>query len=234
MKEEFLKEILSLKSEAQAKLNMRFYKTGKGEYSENDIFLGLVSAQNRALAKKYYKSMQLTELEELLQNKFHEIRMTALFMLVLKYKQGDFMLKKQIFDIYINNAPQINNWDLVDNSAPYIAGDFACNYGVTDVLRYLAKSGNLWAERISIVASLYMIKKRDFDYPLEICEYFLSHKHDLIHKAVGWMLREIGKADEKTLENFLDRYTLKMPRTTLRYAIERFPEEKRKHYLLLK
>ena len=234
MKEKFLKEILSLKNDTQAKLNMRFYKTGKGEYSENDVFLGLVSAQNRALAKKYYKSMQLAELEKLLQNKFHEIRMTALFMLVLKYKQGDSALKKQIFELYINNARQINNWDLVDNSAPYIAGDFACNSGTTDVLWQLAKSGNLWAERISVVASLYMIKKRDFDYPLKVCEYFLAHNHDLIHKAVGWMLREVGKADEKILENFLDRYTLKMPRTTLRYAIERFPEEKRKHYLLLK
>ncbi len=234
MKKEFLKEILNLKNPTQAKLNTRFYKTGKGEYSEHDIFLGLVSAQNRAIAKKYYKSLAPAELEELLHNKYHEIRMTTLFMLVLKYKHADFELKKEIFEIYINNYAYINNWDLVDNSAPYIAGDYVFNYGGLDVLQRLAKSGHLWAERISVVASLYFIKKQSFDYPLKVCEYFLPHNHDLIHKAVGWMLREVGKQDINVLEEFLEKFTLKMSRTTLRYAIERFDEDTRKHYLLMK
>lgn len=234
MKDDFLKEILGLKSIEQAKLNMRFFKTGEGGYSQNDVFLGLVSKLNRALAKKYYKFLTLSDFEELLQNKYHEIRMTTLFMMVLQYQKGDLEKKKNIFEIYINNYQQINNWDLVDNSAPHISGDYAFNNSCEDVLWNLARCGNLWAERISVVSSMYFIKKKSFDYPIEICEYFLSHKHDLIHKAVGWMLREIGKQDVSVLENFLKKNIQKMPRTTLRYAIERFEESKRKEYLLIK
>ena len=234
MKENFIKEILKLKNPEQAKLNMRFFKTNKGEYSENDIFLGLVSKQNRMFAKKYYKLLTLGDLEELLQNEYHEIRMTTLFMMVLQYQKGDLEKKKNIFEIYVNNYSRINNWDLVDNSAPYITGDYAYNYKKIDVLWDLAKSGNLWGERISVVASMYFIKKKSFDYPIEICEYFLFHKHDLIHKAVGWMLREIGKKDVRILEKIHKKNISKMPRTTLRYAIERFEESKRKEYLLQK
>lgn len=234
MKNEFLKEIVSYKDEERAAHCQRFFKTAKGQYGEGDVFMGIMSAQNRALAKKYYKNLSLSDLEDLLQNEYHEIRVCALLMAVLQYEKGDEIIRKKIFDFYLRNTDRINNWDLVDLTAPNIVGHYVYNYSDTDVLRELAKSGYLWSERISIVAALYFIRQKDFEYITSACEYFLSHRHDLIHKACGWMLREAGKKDVSVLETFLNKNTLKMPRTMLRYSIEKFPEEKRKKYLLMK
>lgn len=234
MKNEFLKEIANYKDDERAEHCQRFFKTAKGQYGEGDVFLGIMSAQNRALAKKYYKQLILFDLEDLLKNEYHEVRICSLLMAVLQYEKGDEIIRKKIFDFYIKNTDRINNWDLVDLTAPNIVGHYVYNYGDTDVLWKLAKSGHLWSERISIVAALYFIRQKNFEYITSVCEYFLSHRHDLIHKACGWMLREVGKRDVSVLDAFLDKNILKMPRTMLRYSIEKIPEEKRKKYLLMK
>lgn len=234
MKNKFLNEIIFCKDDKRAAHCQCFFKTAKGQYGEGDVFLGIMSAQNRSLAKKYYKNLSLFDLEELLQNEYHEVRACALLMAVLQYEKGDIDIRKRIFDFYISNTDRINNWDLVDLTAPNIVGHYVYNYGNTDILWTLAKSGHLWSERISIVAALYFIRQKNFEYITSVCEYFLSHRHDLIHKACGWMLREVGKRDVSVLEAFLDKNTLKMPRTMLRYSIEKFPEEQRKKYLLKK
>ncbi len=234
MKKDFLNAILSEKDDVKARNNMRFYKTGKGEYAEGDIFLGISYPQNRVLAKKYYKDVSLADLRNMLANKYHEVRACALLALVLQYQCGDERVKTEIYKFYLDNAERVNNWDLVDTSAPYISGDYAYNFAKSDDLRALAKSGHLWKERISIVSTLYFIKHDSLDLTFELCRDFLGHRHDLIRKASGWMLREAGKKDVKALEIFLDENISNMPRTTLRYAIERFPEHKRKEYLLKK
>ena len=234
MKKDFLNAILSEKDDVKARNNMRFYKTGKGEYAEGDIFLGISYPQNRVLAKKYYKDVSLADLRNMLASKYHEVRACTILAAVLKYAHGDTDEKKRIYDFYLKNSDKVNNWDLVDNSAPYIAGDYAFNYHCQNDLRMLAKSGHLWKERISIVSTLYFIKQGSLDLTFELCRDFLGHRHDLIRKASGWMLREAGKKDVKALERFLDENISNMPRTTLRYAIERFPEHKRKEYLLKK
>ncbi len=234
MKNEFLNAILSEKDDIKARGNMRFYKTGKGEYAEGDIFLGLTYPQNRRIAKMYYKTLLIADLEDLLSSKYHEVRACTILAAVLKYSQGGTDEKKKIYDFYLKNSGKVNNWDLVDNSAPYIAGDFAFNFQRQNDLRLLAGSGNLWSERISIVATLYFIKHNNLDLTFELCKHFLYHRHDLIQKASGWMLREAGKKDEARLEKFLTENISTIPRTTLRYAIERFPEEKRKKYLKLR
>ena len=234
MKKDFLNAILSEKDDVKARNNMRFYKTGKGEYAEGDIFLGLTYPQNRTIAKRYYETLSIADLEDLLSSKYHEVRACTILAAVLKYAHGDTDEKKRIYDFYLKNSDKVNNWDLVDNSAPYIAGDYAFNYHCQNDLRMLAKSGHLWKERISIVSTLYFIKHGSLDLTFELCRDFLGHRHDLIRKASGWMLREAGKKDVKALERFLDENISNMPRTTLRYAIERFPEHKRKEYLLKK
>lgn len=234
MKNDFLAEILSLKNDAKAKNSLRFYKTGKGEYAEGDIFLGISYPQNRVLARKYYKDISLSDIKKMLASKYHEVRACALLAICLQYKSGDDNVKSEIYRFYLDNAERVNNWDLVDTSAPYISGDYAYNFDKSDDLRKLSTSGHLWKERISIVSTLYYIKHGSLDLTFELCKYFLGHRHDLIQKASGWMLREAGKKDVKALEFFLDENISNMPRTTLRYAIEHFPEPKRKEYLLKK
>ncbi len=234
MKKFFLNEIFNQKDELKAKNNMRFYKTGKGQYAEGDIFLGLTYPQIRSIVKKYYKELCLEDIEDFLNNKYHEIRAGALLAAVLKYKNGSEKEKTDIYNLYIKNAEKINNWDLVDNSAPYIAGDYAFNFNRKEDLLSLARSGNLWQERISIVSTLYFIKQGELDLTFDLSKHFILHKHDLIQKASGWMLREAGKKDQNKLEEFLLQNISHLPRTTLRYAIERFSEEKRKIYLNMK
>ena len=234
MKKNLLHQIFKEKDELKAQNNMRFFKTGKGQYAEGDIFLGLNYPQIRALAKKYYKELSLVDVEDLLNSEYHEVRACALLVMVSKYKTGADTDKTDIYKLYIKNADKVNNWDLVDNSAPYILGDYAFNFDRKEDLFNLAKSGNLWKERISIVSSLYFIKHDELDLTFELSKYFISHKHDLIQKASGWMLREAGKKDQNKLELFLKENISCLPRTTLRYAIERFPEQKRKMYLNMK
>ena len=222
-------ELLLLGDSERANKLSSFFKTGKGEYGEGDVFLGISVPQQRKVAKKY-TDLSLDQLEKLLSSKFHEYRLTALIILVLKYGKADNSGKKEIFDFYLKNTEFINNWDLVDLSSPKIIGDFLINRE-RSVLFELVNSDNLWKRRIAVLATFSFIRNDDFVDALSISRLLISDVHDLIHKAVGWMLREIGKRDENTLRNFLNKYYKQMPRTMLRYSIEKLSEKERKHYL---
>jgi 3-methyladenine DNA glycosylase AlkD len=222
-------DLSKLKDSKKAKLLSGFFKTGKGQYGEGDNFLGIVVPKQRKVAKQY-NHLGLNELQELLSSKIHEHRLTALFILVHKYKKADNKEKKKIVDFYLKNTKNINNWDLVDLSAPNILGDYLLeNKG--DILYKLAKSKHLWEKRISVLATFAFIRENDFKDALKIAEILLKDKHDLIHKAVGWMLREVGKRDLKKEKGFLETHYKGMPRTMLRYAIEKFSDKERKHFL---
>ena len=224
-------ELKSHASAPQGKILSRFFKTGKGEYGEGDIFLGIKTQIKRQVAKKY-KDLKIKQVEKLLQSRFHDYRSTALVILTLKFQKSDDNLKKQIFNLYLKNTKYINNWDLVDVSAPKIIGDYLIDKPQKRKILYkLAKSNNLWEKRISILSTYAFIKNNQFNDTLKISRIVLRDEHDLIHKAVGWMLRELGKKDQKIEEKFLQKHYQTMPRTMLRYAIEKFPEKKRKFYL---
>ncbi|MFH1802682.1 MAG: DNA alkylation repair protein [archaeon] len=219
-------ELKSLASPEKAKLLQRYFKTGKGQYGEGDIFLGVTVPEIRAIAKKY-KDLPLEEIKSLLTSKIHEERLTALLLLVHLYQKNP---DKKFVDLYLSNTKYINNWDLVDLTSHKILGHYLENKP-RDILYNLAKSTSLWERRISIISTFYFIPKKDFKDALALAEILLHDKHDLMHKAVGWVLREIGKKDLPTLQIFLKKYYKTMPRTMLRYAIEKFPEEERKKYL---
>jgi len=225
-------EINKLRNPDKAKLYMRFFKTGKEGYGEGDVFLGLTVPQLRKIARKYYKEMAVDEIELLLKEKFHEYRFIALVLLMYKYKKGGEEVKEEIFQSYINNTKYINNWDLVDISIPNVVGNYLVHHPEKRRILYeFAESKNLWERRISIMATLAFIRENDFEDTLKLSEILLHDKHDLIHKAVGWMLREVGKRDQEIEEQFLNKHKYDMPRTMLRYAIEKFEEGKRQYYL---
>lgn len=227
-------ELRKLGSEEKAKSSSWFFKTGKGEYGEGDLFLGLTVPQQRVVAQKYI-GLPLSQIETLLQSKFHEDRFTALAILVLQYKKSSPGDKKKIFKFYLKNKERINNWDLVDCSVSYIVGEYVFENPLeVDLILKLAKSPSLWDRRIAIVSTMYSIHKQKFAETLQLCEILLNDREDLIHKACGWMLREVYKQDSKVAVDFLNRYSSKMPRTMLRYAIERMPEKQRKEYLQTK
>jgi len=219
-----------LKNSGKAKLLGRFFKCGPGEYGAGDKFLGITVPEQRKIVKKYYQIIEIKELEKLLQSEFHEARLTALLALVEKFGEADEKNKQQIYKTYLKNTKYINNWDLVDLSAPRIVGGYLLNKD-RKILYRLAKSKNLWEKRIAVLATFMFIREGDFADAIKIAKILLNDKHDLIHKAVGWMLREIGKRNLKAEEKFLQKHCQKMPRTMLRYAIEKFPERKRKKYL---
>jgi 3-methyladenine DNA glycosylase AlkD len=224
---ELKKEIIKSADASKAKILQGFFKTGQGEYGEGDIFLGITVPDQRKLAKKY-KELELNEIQELLNSKFHEHRLIALLILIEKYEKGN---KKQIVDFYLKNTKNINNWDIVDLSADKIIGDYLFDKDKSILLK-LAKSDNLWEKRIAILSTFNFVKKGEAEYTFKIAKILLNDKHDLIHKAVGWMLREVGKRiSEEVEEEFLKKYYKIMPRTMLRYAIERFSEKKRKNYM---
>jgi len=207
----------------------RFFKTAKGEYGEGDVFVGLRVPETRELAKEY-QALPFSEIIELLQSSIHEARLLALLIMVRTYTQGDDSLQERIFNLYLQNTRFINNWDLVDASAEHIVGSYL-RYRSRSPLHALAVSTLLWDRRISIMATFHYIKCGEFTETLRIAELLLRDPEDLIHKAVGWMLREIGKRDHLTEEEFLKAHYKTMPRTMLRYAIEKFPEKLRKQYL---
>jgi len=225
------KEIRGLANPEKAKLLQRFFKTGKGQYGEGDVFLGVMVPQTRGVAKKYANA-ELNDIRELLNSKFHEERLLGLIILNLKFKKAknDSFARRTMFEFYLKNTNRINNWDLVDLSAPNIVGEFLQTED-TVILKSLAKSQNIWERRISIVSTFPFIKKRNFGETLAISELLINDEHDLIHKAVGWALREVGKKNKNVLELFLQQRYKEMPRTMLRYAIEKFPEEERRRYL---
>ena len=223
------KEILEKSSKEKSKIYAKFFKTGKGEYGEGDIFLGLTVPEQRILARKY-TNLVLDDVKKLLESKYHEHRLMGLFILVYKYEKSNEKEKAGIKDFYLENKHKGNNWDLVDCIADKILGKHLIDKD-KKVLYELAKSESIWDRRIAIISTFEFIKNGKFEDTLKISKILLKDEHDLIHKAVGWMLREIGKRDLETLEKFLKRHYKKMPRTMLRYAIEKFPEIKRKKYL---
>ena len=229
MLDQIKKDLAKLEDPERAKNSQWFFKTGKGQYGEGDVFLGITVPQQRKVAKKYMH-LSLSDLQELLSSKIHEHRFTALVILISKYQKAEEPSKKEIFDFYLQNSENINNWDLVDLSAPKIVGKYLLDKE-RSILYKLAKSDSLWERRISILSTFTFIDNNDFEDALNISEILLNDEHDLIHKAVGWALREIGKRDQNLEERFLVKHYLHMPRTMLRYAIEKFDEKKRKKYL---
>lgn len=225
---EVRKEIRSKANPQKAEVLQGFFKTGKGEYGEGDIFLGFVVPESRKIAIKF-KTLSLTDIEVLLQSKIHEERLIALLILVLKFSKEE-KGQKDIYNFYLNSTKYINNWDLVDLSAEKIIGPYLLNKNKSALYK-LARSKNIWERRISILSTFHFIKNNSFDDTLKIADILIMDKHDLIQKAVGWMLREVGKRDLGVEEEFLKLNYKKMPRTMLRYSIEKFPENKRKAYL---
>lgn len=223
------KETRSFANPDKAKLLQRFFKTGKGEYAEGDLFLGIVVPIQRKISRKYLQ-ISFTELKELLASKYHEERLIALLILVERFRKAYENEKETIVKFYLDNRKGINNWDLVDLSAPKILGEYLIDKDRKILFRF-AKSNDLWEKRISALSTYAFIKNNDFEDALKIFKILLNDQHDLIHKAVGWMLRELGKMDLITEEKFLKEHYRTMPRTMLRYAIEKFPEKKRKAYL---
>jgi len=222
-------ELQNFKNKERAIISSRFFKTGKGQYGEGDVFLGITVPQQRAIAKKY-SQLSLNEIEKLLSDKIHEYRLIALIILVAKYKKSNEKEKKEIAEFYLNNAKSVNNWDLVDSSAHQILGNYLFEKDKT-ILYTFATSKNLWERRIAIISTYHFIQNNQYENVFKISEILLNDTHDLIHKAVGWMLREVGKRNQKEEEDFLMKHYKKMPRTMLRYAIEKFEEGKRKKYL---
>ena len=207
----------------------KYFKTGKGEYAEGDKFLGIRVPALRKIAKKH-RNISIDEASEFVKSQFHEERLFSLLMLVELFKKADDKDKKRIYTVYLSNTRFINNWDLVDVSAGHIVGAYLLTRDKKPIY-VLARSENIWERRISIMSTSYYINNNNFTDTLNIAEMLLGDEEDLIHKAVGWMLREIGKRDCELEERFLGKYYKSMPRTMLRYAIEKFPEEKRKGYL---
>ncbi len=210
----------------------RFFKTGKGEYGEGDKFLGITVPNIRLVAKRY-KDASMEVVERLLQSEWHECRMCALLILTERFKKAKEKERQHIFDFYLNHTPYINNWDLVDLSAPQIVGGYLTDKP-HDTLYTLAQSPTLWEQRIAIVSTLTFIRNNEFTDTIRLAEHFMAQQgkmHDLMQKATGWMLREMGKRDKSVLLNLLGMYAATMPRTMLRYAIEKFSEEERKRFM---
>jgi len=224
-----IRELEKLKNPAKAKIAQRFFKTGKGEYGEGDIFLGITVPLQRAVAKKY-RDLNLVDLQKLLSSKIHEQRLISLLILIYQYNKIGENKKKKIVDFYLKNTKNINNWDLVDLSCRDIIGHYFIDKD-RSLLYQLARSKNLWEKRIAIISTWWFIREKQLKDTLKIAEILLKDKHDLIHKAAGWMLREVGKKDQTVLEKFLNRYHKMMPRTMLRYAIEKLNKSKRENYL---
>lgn len=228
MLEDLRKDLKKLSNKKRAVLSQRYFKTGKGEYGEGDIFLGLSTPESQSIAIKY-KDLNFSELQALLNSKIHEERTIALSILVTRF-QKDVKLREQIYEFYIKNTRNINNWDLVDISSPKIVGGYL-NDKPKDILFEFVKSKSLWERRIALLATFYFIRNGDYSFSLKFSEMLLDDREDLIQKAMGWMLREVGKRDLEEEEKFLKKHYKEMGRTALRYAIEKFPEEKRLKYL---
>jgi 3-methyladenine DNA glycosylase AlkD len=222
------KDLEEKSSPSKAKLLSGFFKTGKGEYGEGDVFIGVKVPEQRIVAKKY-SNLPLSDVQKLLSSKIHEHRLTALLILIQKYKKNP-SERGKIVEFYLLNTKNINNWDLVDLSSHQILGEYLQDKDVS-VLYKLAKSDNIWERRIAIVSTAAFIARHKFEHTLKISEMLLKDEHDLMHKAAGWMLREVGKRNLEAELKFLDRNAPDMPRTMLRYAIERLGEAQRKKYL---
>jgi 3-methyladenine DNA glycosylase AlkD len=230
--------IKQIKKDIQQKANpekavilARFFKTGKGEYGEGDIFIGVTIPNIRTIAKKY-ANIPLNTIQQLLNNPVHELRVTGVIILVNKFKKATEAEREKIYNFYIKNFKNINNWDLVDLSCHHIVGEFLLDKQEKRKILYeWAKSNDLWTKRIAVISTFDFIRNKQFDECLHIAELLLNDKHDLIHKAVGWMLRETGKRNQEVEEKFLRKHYKKMPRTMLRYSIEKFDKNKKAFYM---
>ncbi|HTM68127.1 MAG TPA: DNA alkylation repair protein [Candidatus Binatia bacterium] len=216
---------------AKARLLAGFFKTGKGQYGEGDVFLGIMVPLTRKIALRF-ADLPFADIDRLLHSKFHEERLAAFLILVERYRRGDAKTKRDVYAFYLEHADYANNWDLVDLSAPKIAGAWLLEHPSLRTLAMYARSKNLWRRRIAIVATFAFIGAGDFGPSFAVADMLLHDGHDLIHKATGWMLREVGKRDKAALVRWLRPRYRRMPRTMLRYAIERFPEAERKRYLV--
>lgn len=232
MLNDILNKLNALSDPDKAAKSLRYFKTDKGEYGEGDIFIGLSAPQLRALSKEH-QTLPVLDCFKLLKNKIHEARMLALFILVLKFKKADPDQQTDIFQQYLQHSQFINNWDLVDCSAPHISGPYLL-HREKQILYKLATSDLLWDRRIAMLSCFSFIRDHQFEDALKLSKLLLNDKEDLIHKAVGWMLREIGKRDGEVERAFLDAHANTMPRVMLRYAIEKFNQAERQHYLSLK
>ena len=226
------KSLRSYANPEKAKILQRFFKTGKGEYAEGDRFIGVVVPNIRKVAKQF-EDLDLSKVLTLLSSPIHEERLLALLILVRQYERGAAATQEQIVKAYLANLEYVNNWDLVDSSAQYILGAdlFKKSKPHRAILYRLVSSARLWDRRVAMISTFYFIKHRDFTDTLKLARRLLKDPEDLMHKAVGWMLREVGKQDQRVLEEFLTIHAHQMPRTMLRYAIERFPKRKRQVYL---
>ncbi|MDP9957389.1 3-methyladenine DNA glycosylase AlkD [Epilithonimonas hungarica] len=223
-------EILSIPEKAE--FFPKFFKTGKGEYGEGDLFIGVSVPDQRSVAKEFYNKISLDELSTLLSSKIHEHRLTALLILVYKFeKTKDKIQQKEIIDFYLNHTKHINNWDLVDTSCYKILGRYCFEDQDSKILEKLSNSKNMWEMRMAIVGTMHHIKKGQFELTKTFVLKNLKHSHDLMHKANGWLLREMGKMNETELLDFLNLHYKEMPRTCLRYAIEKLDGELRQDYL---
>ncbi len=231
MTEKWQNELRKASRPDKIKILSSFFKTGKGEYGEGDIFIGITVPDNRAIAKKY-SAQPFDVIERMLTDEIHEFRLSGFLALVERFKKTKSTeARREIVNFYVSHGTNANNWDLVDLSAPYILGAFHLEHPDNTLLDNLSYSDNLWLQRIAIVSTLMQIRGNRFDDTLRLAKRYLTHPHPLIHKATGWMLRETGKRDESILLGFLDEFAQTMPRTALRYAIEKLPDEMRRHYM---
>lgn len=226
-------ECLSLRNDEKKKILQSFFKTGKGEYGEGDVFFGITVPQSKKIAQTHIDLDEI-HIEKLLNSKIHEERIIGVHILKLQYeraiKKEDKLLQKKTYELYYSLKERVNNWDLVDSSAPYISGHFYYYYS-RNHLKTLSKSRSLWDRRIAVVSMFYFIRQLDLKFSLEVITKHLGDSEDLMHKACGWMLREVGKRDKKILVNYLENNYSKMARTTLRYAIEKFSKTERSYFL---
>ncbi|MDO8499890.1 MAG: DNA alkylation repair protein [bacterium] len=227
---QIISDLQKLANPAKAKILAGFFKTAPGQYGYGDKFLGVVTPEQRMIAKKYFSVVNFRDIENLLKSPYHEHRLTALFLLTYRFAKADKIERSKIFHLYLTNTDRINNWDLVDVSAPHIVGAWLVDNN-RRVLYQLAKSKHLWKKRIAIISTLYFIRRNQYTDTLRIAQILLNDEHDLIHKAVGWMLREVGKKNPIILEKFLKKYHNTMPRTMLRYSIEKLAPAKKKFYM---
>lgn len=224
-----LNELLSMANQEKALFLQRFFKTGPGQYAEGDVFLGLIVPLTRSIAKANIQT-PLAELQVLMDSEYHEARLCALLIIVEQFKKASLAEREVLYEFYLKNARRINNWDLVDVTCPHVIGAYLLDKDRSRLYE-LAASDNLWEQRIAMVSTVTFIRHREYTDTLALAEQLITHTHDLMHKAVGWMLREVGKKDRDTLTDFLEAYATRLPRTSLRYAIEHYPEEQRQYFL---
>ncbi|WP_080902785.1 DNA alkylation repair protein [Parabacteroides sp. Marseille-P3160] len=224
-----LNELLSIANPEKATFLQRFFKTGPGQYAEGDVFLGIVVPLVRNVAKAN-RQTPLAELEQLIESEYHEARLCALLILAEQFKKATPDERKTLFAFYLDHTTRINNWDLVDVTCPHVVGTYLIDKD-RSILYRLAESRNLWEQRIAVVSTIVFIRRGEFRDTLAFVELLKGHPHDLMHKALGWMLREIGKKDRHTLTEWLEAHATELPRTTLRYAIEHYPEPQRLYFL---